>query len=88
MQSIIKIIFNLIENFLDIINNEYYLITCAKYHSSNMNDAHTVYLANIVGLPVKVVWPTAFFLKKKTIFVRLLCQPSASRLGSQLMRCV
>ena len=33
-----------------------------------MNDAHTVYLANIVGLSVKVIWPTAFFLKKKMIF--------------------
>ena len=41
MQSIMLNIFNLIENFLDIINNEHYLITCAKYYSSNMNDVHT-----------------------------------------------
>ena len=42
---------NLFENFLDIINNEYYLITCAKYHSSNMNDSHTICPADIVSLP-------------------------------------
>ena len=47
-------IFNLIENFLDINNNKHYLIKCAKYYSSNMNDACTVYLANIVGLPQKL----------------------------------
>ena len=34
--------FDLIENILDIINNEHYLITCAKYYSSNVNDAHTI----------------------------------------------
>ena len=88
MWSVMKNIFNLIENFLGIINNKHYLITCAKYYSSNMNDAHTVYLANLVSLPTKVVWPTAFFLKKKMIFVQLLCWPMAGRLGSQLMRCV
>ena len=59
--------FNLIESFLDIINNEHYLITCAKYYSFNMNDVHTIYPANIVGLPAKVIWPTTFLLKKKTI---------------------
>ena len=59
--------FNLIENFLAIINNKHYLITCAKYYSSNMNDVCTVYLADIVSLTAKVVWLTAFFLKKKTI---------------------
>ena len=73
-----KIIFDLIENFLDIINNKHYLITCAKYYSSNMNDACTVYPANIVGLPSKVTWLTTFFLKKKMIFTQLLCWPSAS----------
>ena len=30
-------------------------------------------LANFVGLPTKVTWPTAFFLKKKSIFVQLSC---------------
>ena len=43
--------FDLIENFLNIINNEDYLITCAKYYSSNMNDTYTIYPADIVGLP-------------------------------------
>ena len=42
--------FNLIEKILDIINNKHYLITCAKYHSSNMNDVHTVY-------PGRYCWP-------------------------------
>ena len=49
-----KNIFTLIENFLDIINNKYYLITCVKYYSSNVNDACTVYPADIVGLPQKL----------------------------------
>ena len=70
--------FYLIENFLAIINNKHHLITCAKYYSSGMNNAHTICPADIVGLPSKVIWPTAFFLKKKTIFVQFLCQPSAS----------
>ena len=48
---------------------------CAKYDRSRMNDVLTVCLANFVGLPAKVVWPTAFFLKKKVIFVWLLCWP-------------
>ena len=80
--------FNLFENFLDIINNEHYLIICAKYHSSNVNNVHTTCPANIVGLPAKVVWLTTFFLKKKMIFVWLLCWLPASQPGSQLMKCV
>ena len=88
MQFIMSNIFNLIENFLDIINNKLCLIMCAKYYNSNMNDACTIYLANIVGLPAKVIWPTAFFLKKKTIFKWLLCQQSAGQLRSQLMKCI
>ena len=39
MQSIMSNIFNLLENFIDIINNKYGLIIGAKYHSSNMNNA-------------------------------------------------
>ena len=88
MQSIILNNFFLIENFLDIINNEHYMIMCAKYHSSNMNDACTICPTDIVGLPAKVVWPTTSFLKKKMIFLWLLCQLPASRLGSQLMKCI
>ena len=80
--------FNLFENSLDIVNNEHHLMTCAKYYSSNMNVAYTVYLANIVSLPAKVVWLTAFFLKKKMIFVWLLCWLLAGQHGSQLMKCV
>ena len=77
MQSIMLNIFNLIENFLDIVNNKHCLITCAKYYSSSMNDAHTIYPADIDGPPAKVIWPTAFFLKKKMIFIWLLCWPLA-----------
>ena len=80
--------FNLIENFLDIINNKCCLITCAKYYSSRMNNAHTIYPANIVSLPAKVICLTTFYLKKKMIFIWLLCQPSAGQLRSQLMKCV
>ena len=86
MQSVMLNIFNLIENFLDIINNKHCLITCAKYYSSSLNDAHTIYLGDIVGHPAEVVWPTAFLSKKKMIFIWLLFWPSASRLGSQLMK--
>ena len=75
-------IFNLIENFIDIINNKCSLITGAKYYSSSMNDVHTIYPANIVSLPAKVIWLTSFFLKKKIIFVQLLCQPADSGVSS------
>ena len=88
MHSITLNIFKLIKNFIDIINNKYYMVVGAKYDSSIMNDAHTNYLADIVGLPAKVIWPTAFLLKKKAIFVWLLCQPSAGQPGSQLMKCI
>ena len=74
-----------IKKFLYIINNGYSEIICAKYDGSRMNDACTVCPANFVSLPAKVVWQTTFFLKKERIFVWLLCQPPASRHGSQLM---
>ena len=61
---------------------------CAKYDRSRMNNALTVNLANFVGLPANVVWPTACFFKKKAIFVQLLCWPSAGQSGSQLMNYV
>ena len=38
---------------------------CAKYGRSRMNDVCRVCLADFVSLPTKVVWLTAFFLKKK-----------------------
>ena len=71
MQSIILNIFNLIENFIDIINEKCCLIMGAKYYNSSMKDACTICLANIVGHPAKVVWPTIFFLEKKLIFIWL-----------------
>ena len=78
MQSIMSNIFNLIKNFVDIINNKCCLIIGAKYYNSNMNDEHTIYPTDIVGHPTKVVWLTTFFSEKKAIFVWLLCQPLAS----------
>ena len=81
-------IFNLIENFLDIINNKHCLIMCAKYYNSSMNDACTICLADIVSFPAKVKQLTTFFLKKKMIFIWLLCQPSAGQLRSQLIECI
>ena len=53
----------------------------AKYDRSRMNDACTVCPADSVGLPGKVVWLTAFFLKKKMIFIWLLCRPWPANLG-------
>ena len=82
-------IFNLIENFIDIVNNKCCLIMGAKYYNSSMNDVCTIYLADIVGHPTKVVWPTTFFSKKKMIFVQLLCQPLAGQLTMlKLMKCI
>ena len=62
-------IFNLLENFVDIMNNEYGLIIGAKYHSSIMNDAYTMSLYDIVGHPTKVLQPTTFFSNSKHLFV-------------------
>ena len=80
--------FNLTENLFDIINNKHCLITHAKYYSSSLNDAHTIYLADIVSPSAKVIWLTTFFSKKNMIFIQLLCQLLASRLRSQLMKCI
>ena len=86
MRSIMSNIFKLIKIFIDIIN-KYYMVVSAKYDSSIVNDAHTNYPADIVGLPAKVIWLTTFFLKKKVIFVQLLCWLLAIQHGSQLMKC-
>ena len=52
----------------------------AKYYNSSMNDACTICPADIVGCPTKVIWPTAFFLKKEndfhTAFVSAIGQPT------------
>ena len=65
------------EEFLYIINDRHSEVMCAKYGRSRMNDVCTVCLAIFVSLPAKVIWLTAFFSKKKAIFVWLLCQPLA-----------
>ena len=83
-----KNILNLFEKFLYIINDRHSEVMCAKYGRSRMNDVHTVCPANFVGLPAKVIQLTTFFLKKKAIFVWLLCWPLAGQPGSQLMNCV
>ena len=69
MQSIISNNLTLLRNFIDITNNRYGLIIGAKYHSSNMNDAHIKSLYDIVSHPTKVVWPTAFFSNSECLFV-------------------
>ena len=69
MESVMSKLFNLIEHFVDIIYNKYCLVIGAKYYSSNMNDACTMFPTDIVGHPAKVVWPTAFFLNSKCFFV-------------------
>ena len=83
-----KNVLNLFEKCLYIISDRHSEVMCAKYGRSRMNDACTVCLADFVSLPAKVIWPTALFLKKKVIFVWLLCQPLASQPGSQLVNCV
>ena len=42
-----------------------------------MNDACTVYLADIVGLPVKVVWLTCILFEKENNF----CMAFVSAIG-------
>ena len=54
MWNIILHKFNLLEIFVDIINHKHYLIISAKYHSSNMNDAHTMSLADMSATPQKL----------------------------------
>ena len=63
----------LIEEFLYIIIDRYIEIINAKYDSSVMNDVLTISATDFVCLPAKVAWLTAFFLKKKVIFLWLLC---------------
>ena len=86
MQSVMSNIFNLLENFVNIIDNKYGLIIGAKYYSSNMNDACTMSPTNIVSHPAKVMQPTTFFLNSKHLFVWLFCWLSAGQLGCQLMK--
>ena len=81
MWSVMSNNFNLLENFVDFISNKYGLIIGAKYHSSNMNDAYTMSLYNIVSCPTKVIWPTTFFLNSNCLFVQLLCWLLAGRPG-------
>ena len=88
MQSVMSNIFNLVENFVNIINNKCCLIIGAKYYNSIMNDEHIKSLYNIVSCPAKVVWPTTLFSEKKAIFVQLLCQLLPGQLGCQLMKCI
>ena len=78
----------LIKKLSYITNKGYSEIICTKYGGSRMNDVHTICLADIIGLPAKVVWSMVFFLKKKVIFVQLLCRPPASRPGSQHLKCI
>ena len=77
-----KNILNLFKELLNIIYDRHDEDMCAKYGRSRISDAHTISPANFVGLPAKVVQAIAFFLKKKLIFVQLLCWPLASWPGT------
>ena len=63
-------------------------VLIAKYGGSGMSNVCTVCLADFVSLPAKVLWLATFFLKKKAIFVWLLCWLPGGRPGSQHMDCV
>ena len=73
------------ESFFYIIYARHSKDMCTKYGRSRMNDAHITSPTDSVSCPAKVARSTALFLKKKTIFVRLSCRPSAGRLRSQHM---
>ena len=80
MQSVMSNIFNLIENFIDIINKKYCLIVGAKYYNSSMNNVCTI-------LPGQYCWPPhkshmancTLFRKEisfRTAFVSAINQPT------------
>ena len=51
----------------------------AKYYNSSMNDAHTIYPADIVGCPTKAIWPTTLFKKENNFcmaFVSAIGRPT------------
>ena len=75
---------NVFEKFLYIISDRHSEVMCAKYGRSRMNDACAVCLANFVGLPAKVIWPTAFFLKKKAILYGFCVGHQLANLGVSL----
>ena len=61
-------------NILNLFKEKLYIIyashsedMCAKYGRSRMNDAHTISLADSVGLPTKVTWPIALFSDSESI---------------------
>ena len=66
---------------LYIINNGYSDIICAKYDGFRMNNACTVHLANFVGLPAKVIWPTTFFLKRMRFLYGFCASQPAADMG-------
>ena len=66
-------IINLLEILVYISYHEYLLIMNAKFHSSMMNIAHTMSLANMLAGPAKVIWLAAFFSNSKHFFVQHLC---------------
>ena len=68
MQSIMLTNSDLFKNFLDIINNNQYLITCAKYYSFSMNDVCTTCLANIVSPPCKSHTADCILFEKESNF--------------------
>ena len=64
------------KNILNLFKEKLYIIyaghsedMCAKYGRSRMNDAHTISPSDSVGLPTKVVRPTALFSDSESIFV-------------------
>ena len=60
--------FNLIENFVDIINNKYSLVIGAKYHNSNMNDAYTTVSIQHCWLPCKSHMADHILFRKESNF--------------------
>ena len=77
--------FNLLEILVNIINHKHYLIANAKYHSSKINNLHTMSLADMSAAPQKSCGQQHSF-QILSIFSYDLCvghQPAD--LGCQLM---
>ena len=72
-----SIIFDLNENFVDIINNKCCLIIGAKFYNSNMNDACTIFPTQHCQLPCKSRKADCILFRKESNF----CTAFVSAIG-------
>ena len=66
---------------VNINNHKHYVIIKAKFHSSTINNAHTMSPANMSAALQKLYGWQHSFLNSKCLFVQHLCWPLASQPG-------